>query len=56
MEKRERELHLLADQQVRRVEKELEKTNERFNDVTTRMLRYRARIAELEERKGQRTM
>ena len=39
----ETELRLLADQQVRHLEQELEETTERFNEMTQRMLHFRTR-------------
>ena len=45
----EKELRIMADQQVRRLEQELEDRTENLSEVTMRVLHYQTRIAELEE-------
>ena len=45
----EKELRIMADQQVRRLERELEDRTENLSEVTLRIMHYQTRIAELEE-------
>ncbi len=49
----EHELRTMADQQVRRLEQELEETTERFGEMTQRMLHYRTQVEYLERQQGE---